>query len=57
MGRELRCGEGGKKEETCPDFSENRGGWGNKKSHGKRRGLPWLHLIAMFYTDGFVSTI
>lgn len=32
MGRELRCGEWGKKKGTYPDFSENRGEWGNKKA-------------------------
>lgn len=32
IGEELRCVEGCKKEGTHPDFSENRGGWGNKKA-------------------------
>lgn len=42
--------------ENWKEKIEKRSGWGNKKSHGKRGGLPWLHLIAMLYTDGFVST-
>lgn len=32
LGEELRCVEGCKKEVTHPDFSENRGEWGNKKA-------------------------
>lgn len=36
---ELRCVEGCKKEGTYPDFSENRGEWGNKKATASLNGL------------------